>query len=64
MTKTQFSNEKDYLAARDIAVSLRNKKLLTDSEFVQIDTILKGRFSPVFGALFAENPCYVQKGTA
>ncbi len=64
MTRMQFQSEKDYLAARDIAVSLRKRGLLTDEEFGQIDTILRQKFAPVFSVILAENPCYVPEDAA
>ena len=54
----QFQSEKDYLAARDIAVHLLKAGSLTGEEFVQIDTILRQKFSPRLGALLADFPCY------
>ncbi len=59
-----FKNEKDYLAARDIAVSLAKRGLLTEDEFWQIDQILRDKFSAILGPLLAENPCYVCKDAA
>ncbi len=64
MTRMQFQSEKDYLAARDVAVSLRKRGLLTDEEFGQIDTILQQKFAPVFSVILAESPCYVPEDAA
>ena len=55
MTTAQFQSEKDYLAAREIALSLLRRSLLTEAEFGQIDQILRQKFSPVFSALLVEN---------
>ena len=55
---TQFQSEKDYLAARDIAVHLLKAGYLSREEFVQIDTNLRQKISPRLGALLADFPCY------
>ena len=64
MSRMQFAAERDYLAAREIAVSLAKRGLLTGEEFRQIDQILREKFSAVLGPLLAENPCYVCKDAA
>ena len=64
MTREQFQAEKNYLAAREIALRLLKQSALTDREFVQIDTILREKFSPKIGALLAEFSCNSVKDAA
>lgn len=59
MTAEQFKAEKDYLMASQIAKSMREKGLLTDEEFCQIDTILLEKYSPLFGTLLSDSACYL-----
>ena len=64
MNKKQFQAEQDYLSAREIAISLLRRSLLTDEEFGQIDQILRKKFSAVFAPLIADFPCYVGEPAA
>lgn len=58
MTDVQFEAEKSYQAAREIAEGFRRRGLLTEKEFVEIDTILLQKFRPPLGTLFSESACY------
>ena len=54
MTSERFEDEKNYLAAREIAEGFLNKGLLTVDEFNKIDAFLTEKFSPQIGKLIAE----------
>lgn len=58
MTAEQFEAEKNYQAARQIIEGFRQQGLLTEEEFVQIDTILLQKFRPPLGSLCSEITCY------
>ena len=58
MTPEQFEAEKNYQAARQIIEGFRQQSLLTEEEFVQIDTILLHKFRPPLGTLCSEITCY------
>ena len=57
MTNAQFEAEKNYQAAREIAEGFRRRGLLTEKEFVEIDTILLRKYRPSLGILFSESAC-------
>lgn len=56
LTKEQFERELNYRAALSIAKQMREDGLVTPKEFVQIDTFLRRKFSPVWGGLYQNNP--------
>ena len=56
LTKEQFERELNYRAALSIAKQMREDGLVTPGEFVQIDTFLRRKFSPVWGGLYQNNP--------
>ena len=56
LTKEQFERELNYRAALSIARQMREGGLVTPGEFVQIDTFLRRKFSPVWGGLYQNNP--------
>jgi hypothetical protein len=58
MNLEQFEAEKNYQAARQIIEGFRQQSLLTEEEFVQIDTILLREFRPPLGSLCAEITCF------
>jgi hypothetical protein len=58
MNPEQFEAEKNYQAARQIIEGFRQQSLLTEVEFVQIDTILLREFRPPLGSLCAEITCF------
>ena len=55
LTKEQFERELNYRAALSIAKQMREGGLVTPGEFVQIDTFLRRKFSPVWGGLYQNN---------
>ena len=57
MTEAQFEAEKNYQAAREIAANFHRRRLLTEKEFVEIDTILLQKYRPSLGTLFSESTC-------
>ena len=58
MKPEQFEAEKNYQAARQIIEGFRQQNLLTEEEFVQIDTILLQKFRPPLGTLCSEITCF------
>lgn len=50
MTAEQFDRESSYRAALSILKDWQNKGLVTDKEYVKIDTMLARKFSPVWGS--------------
>ena len=55
LTKEQFERELNYRAALSIAKQMREDGLVTPKEFVQIDTFLRRKFSPVWDGLYHNN---------
>ena len=55
LTKEQFERELNYRVALSIARQMREGGLVTPGEFVQIDTFLRRKFSPVWGGLYHNN---------
>ena len=55
LTKEQFERELNYRAALSITRQMREDGLVTPGEFVQIDTFLRRKFSPVWGCLYQNN---------
>ena len=56
MPTDRFDAEKNYLAARQIAMDFLRQALLTPDEFSKIDALLIAQFQPPLGKLFSENP--------
>ena len=56
MSKEQFARESSYRVALSIAKEMLRGELITQGEYVKIDTILAKKFSPVWGALVAGKP--------
>ena len=54
MTEIQFQAEKRYQVAISIAKSLVEKGILTQEEYVVIDTNLLEKFQPTLGTLLSE----------
>ena len=54
MTEIQFQAEKRYQVAISIAKALLEKGLLTQDEYVAIDTNLLEKFQPALGTLLFE----------
>lgn len=53
MTPEQYKVEKEYRLARSVLLRILSQKLITESEFTQIDTKLKERFKPIIGNLLS-----------
>lgn len=53
MTKREFEAEKKYLLAITIAKNLREKKLMTDDEYREIEAKLRVEFGAKFSTLFS-----------
>lgn len=51
LTKEQFDRECGYRVALSIMNSLREKDLITAKEYGHIASILKQKFSPIWGGL-------------
>lgn len=51
MTTEQFDREASYRAALSFIDDWFQKGLITEKEYVKIDTMLARRFSPVWGAI-------------
>lgn len=51
MTTEQFDRETSYRAALAISKDWLRKGLITDKEYVRIDTMFARKFSPVWGAI-------------
>ena len=52
LTHEQFERELNYDAALSVARRMFAAGLISRAEFVQIDTILREKFSPVWGGLY------------
>jgi hypothetical protein len=55
MTAEQFERERRYQSAMSVLRTMNAKGLLTDDEFVQADTDLRGKYRPVIGSLYPHN---------
>lgn len=53
MSKQEFEAEKRYLLAITIAKNLREKGLLTDEEYREIDTRLRAEYGAKFSTLLS-----------
>ncbi len=54
MSIDQFHREKMYQSTMLIAKNLRDKGLISDEEYGQIDTIFRQKYAPILGTLFTE----------
>ena len=53
MTQEQYKAEKDYRLARTVLLRILSQRLITESEFAQIDTKLKEKYKPIIGDLLS-----------
>ena len=53
MSSEQFDREASYRGALTIVKDWLKQGVITDKEYVKLDTILARRFSPVWGAIAA-----------
>lgn len=53
MTQEQYQAEKEYRLARNVLLRILSQKLITESEFAQIDTKLKEKYRPIIGGLLS-----------
>ena len=56
MTMEQFEREKRYQAVMSISRGMLAKGILTPDEMVVIDTMMRAKYRPLFGALYPLNP--------
>lgn len=56
MGKEQFRAERLYLMSLSVAKSMRAKGVISEGEFMQIDTILREKYRPILGTLLAGKP--------
>lgn len=53
MTHEKYKAEKEYRLARNILRRMLLEKLITESEFAQIDTALRQKYHPIIGGLLS-----------
>lgn len=53
MTPEQYKAEKEYRLARSVLIRILFEKLITESEFAQIDTNLKAKYKPIISDLLS-----------
>lgn len=53
MTPEQNKTEKEYRLARSVLLRILSHKLISESEFAQIDTKLKEKYRPIIGSLLS-----------
>lgn len=56
MTTEQFDREKRYQIAMHIARTMLSQDLITDQEYLQINTIFIEKYQPFFGCLYRDIP--------
>lgn len=56
MSKEEFRAERLYLMARSVAQTMLREGVITEIEFMQIDTILLGKYRPTLGTLLSGKP--------
>ena len=59
MTPEELRNDMLYHMALSMAKTMLEKGLLSQEEYVEIDTILLQKYQPYLCRLFSENTCYV-----
>ena len=58
MTEEQFEREKLYQATMNVFDGMLKKGLITEEQYVIIDTKMLGKYRPLLGTLFSESTCY------
>ena len=58
MNKDDFKREQLYQASMAIARVMLNKKIITESEYNQINTIMLEKYRPLLGGLITEKGGY------
>lgn len=53
MNEDQFEREKLYQASMEMFKQMKENGLLTEEEYVAIDTKMKEKYRPLFGDLFS-----------
>ena len=56
MSKEEFRAERLYLMARSVAQRMLREGVITEIEFMQIDTILLKKYRPTLGTLLSGKP--------
>lgn len=56
MSKEEFRAERLYLMSLSVAKSMLKKGVISEEEFMQIDTILLEKYRPTLGTLLSGKP--------
>ena len=56
MSKEQFRAERLYLMSLSVAKSMLKKGVISEDEYLEIDTILLEKYRPTLGTLLAGKP--------
>ena len=56
MSEKRFRDEKLYQATMSMAKRMKEKGLISEEEYCQIDTIFLEKYKPIFGTLCSESP--------
>ena len=54
MSNEQFKNEKLYQATMSMVRSMLEKRLITTTEYEQINTIMREKYKPTLGTIFSD----------
>lgn len=55
MNEDQFEHEKLYQASMNMFQTMLKNGLITEEQYAIIDTKMREKYQPIFGALFPEN---------
>ncbi len=56
MSKEEFKAERLYLMSLSVAKSMLKEGVISEGEFMQIDTILLKKYRPILGTLLSGKP--------
>ena len=56
MNNEQFERERRYQSAVSVARTMLGRRLITEDEFMAIDTIMLEKYKPILGSLCAAKP--------
>ena len=59
MSQKRLQDDMCYHAALSMAKAMREKGLITEEEFAEIDTRLLKKYKPYMGTLLSKNTCYL-----
>lgn len=54
MSEEQFRNEMQYQITMSLARSMLEKGMISEDEYHEFDTIMLGKYHPIFGTLFSD----------